>query len=81
MVPVRLDVETLFNRINVSKRGFIYYSEFVQAAINKSDFFKIIDLRFDFTYYDTDGEGFITVEDLQEIRARKGLDSDAEELL
>jgi len=66
------DVEALFNKVNVSKKGFIYFSEFVQAAINKSEHFSTIDFKFAFTYYDSDGDGFISAEDFKEAKSRKG---------
>ena len=56
----------------MGKGGFIYYSEFVQASLNMKEQFTESDLKYGFSYFDTDRDGLITASDLKEVNLRKG---------
>ena len=61
------DVEIIFGNIDGDNNGYIEYEEFVRAAIDKKSFIDENILRFAFRYFDKDGSGEITFDEIQEV--------------
>jgi calcium-dependent protein kinase len=67
---LKCEVENIFKRVDNDKSGFIEYQEFIRACINKEHILDETNLRFAFQFFDKDGSGQITVEELQEVFAQ-----------
>jgi len=61
------DVEQIFKNIDMDNNGYIEYEEFVRAAVSKERFINENVLRFAFRYFDKDGSGEITFDEIEEI--------------
>jgi calcium-dependent protein kinase len=63
------DVDKIFENLDVNNDLYIEYEEFIRAAIDKSIFLTESSLKFAFNFFDKNGRGEITVEDLCSIFA------------
>lgn len=61
------DVDIIFKNIDSDNNGYIEYEEFVRAAIDKKIFLTDKILRFAFRYFDKDGSGEISYEEIEEV--------------
>ena len=53
------------NEVDIDKNGYIEYSEFLAAAVNKEKAFSLTNLRLAFGYFDADKSGKISVDELK----------------
>ena len=61
------DVEQIFKNIDMDNNGYIEYEEFVRAAVSKERFINENVLKFAFRYFDKDGSGEITFDEIEEV--------------
>ena len=61
------DVHEIYKNLDMDNNGFIEYEEFVRAAVNKEKFINVNVLRFAFRYFDKDGSGEITIDEIEEV--------------
>jgi len=61
------EVDLIFNKLDNDKNGYIEYEEFVRASINKEIFVKEEILQFAFKFFDKDGSGEITIDELKAV--------------
>ena len=61
------DVEQIFKNIDMDNNGYVEYEEFVRAAVSKERFINENVLRFAFRYFDKDGSGEITFDEIEDI--------------
>ena len=61
------DVEQIYSNIDMDNNGYIEYEEFVRAAVSKERFINENVLRFAFRYFDKDGSGEITFDEIETI--------------
>lgn len=64
---LRNDVHLIYNNLDMDGNGYIEYEEFVRAAVNKEKFIRENVLRFAFRYFDKDGSGEITFDEIEEV--------------
>jgi calcium-dependent protein kinase len=60
-------VASIFKKLDMNNNGFIEYEEFVRAAVDKEIFITDNILYFAFKYFDKDGSGEITFDEIEEI--------------
>lgn len=65
-------IEDIFKQLDYSNSGVINYSQFLAAAVDKNIALKRANLEFAFNYYDIDGKGYITKNDIKEVFRRQG---------
>ena len=53
--------------IDMDNNGYIEYEEFVRAAVSKERFINENVLRFAFRYFDKDGSGEITFDEIEDV--------------
>ena len=61
------DVAIIFKNIDMDDNKYIEYEEFVRAAINKEKFLSENVLKFAFRYFDKDGSGEITFDEIESV--------------
>ena len=61
------DVSEIYKNLDMDNNGFIEYEEFVRAAVSKESFMNDTVLRFAFRYFDKDGSGEITFDEIEEL--------------
>jgi len=61
------DVDKIFRNIDSDNNGFIEFEEFVRGAIDKEKFLQEDTLKFAFQYFDKDGSGEITSEEIKKV--------------
>ena len=61
------DVANIFKNLDMDNNGYIEYEEFVRAAVSKERFLNENVLRFAFRYFDKDGSGEITFNEIEEV--------------
>ena len=61
------DVDEIFEEMDSNNNGYIEYEEFVRAAIDKTIFLTDNFLKFAFKYFDKDGSGEISYNEIAEI--------------
>ena len=61
------DVEQIYKNIDMDNNGYIEYEEFVRAAVSKERFLNENVLRFAFRYFDKDGSGEITFDEIEDV--------------
>lgn len=61
------DVEQIYNNLDMDNNGYIGYEEFVRAAVSKEYFVKDNVLRYAFRYFDKDGSGEITFDEIEQL--------------
>ena len=59
------DVEEIYKNLDMDNNGYIGYEEFVRAAVSKEYFVRDNVLRFAFRYFDKDGSGEITFDEIE----------------
>lgn len=64
--PAKEQSDIIFNKINTARSGYIEYGEFLRAVINPTKFTSKIFLQQAFSYFDSDRDGGISLEDLEE---------------
>ena len=58
-------MDDFINSIDVDKNGYIEYSEFLSAAINKENAYSQANLRMAFNHFDSDKSGKISIDELK----------------
>ena len=61
------DVAAIYKNLDMDNNGFIEYEEFVRAAVSKDKFLNDNVLRFAFRYFDKDGSGEITFDEIEDV--------------
>ena len=61
------DVDKIFKNLHNENSKYLEYEEFIRAAIDKSIFLTDKNLTFAFNYFDKEGKGEITIDDLVSI--------------
>ena len=61
------EIDKIFENLVVNGSIYLDYEEFVRAAIDKSIFLTEDSMKFAFNYFDKDGKGEITIDDLASI--------------
>ena len=61
------DVDMIFKNIDADNNGYIQLEEFIRAAVDKRNFLDEQCLRFAFRYFDKDGSGEITYNEIEEV--------------
>ena len=61
------DVAIIFKNIDMDDNKYIEYEEFVRGAVNKEKFLREEILRFAFRYFDKDGSGEITFDEIEAV--------------
>jgi len=61
------DVEEIFKKLDNDNNGYIEYEEFVRASIDKHIFVQEETLQFAFNFFDKDGSGQITTDELKAV--------------
>jgi calcium-dependent protein kinase len=61
------DVDQIYKNIDMDNNGYIEYEEFVRAAVSKERFINENVLRFAFRYFDKDGSGEITFDEIEAV--------------
>ena len=61
------EVDRMFLSVDADKSGFIEYEEFIRACINKETLLNDSYLKFAFSFFDKDGSGQITVNEIKEV--------------
>ena len=64
------DVDEIYKNLDMDNNGYIGYEEFVRASVSKDYFVKDNVLRFAFRYFDKDGSGEITFDEIEELFAQ-----------
>lgn len=65
------DVDGIFSHIDADNNGYIEYEEFVRAALDKDKFLTEDIMKFAFAYFDKDGSGEITLNEIKEVFSKK----------
>ena len=61
------DVRQIFKNLDMDNNKYIEYEEFVRAAVSKEKFMTDNVLRFAFRYFDKDGSGEITFDEIEQV--------------
>jgi len=61
------EVDSIFNKLDNDGNGYIEYEEFVRASINKNILTTEENLKFAFNFFDKDGSGEITIDELKSV--------------
>ena len=61
------DVAKIYKNIDMDNNGYIEYEEFVRAAVSKERFLSENILKYAFRYFDKDGSGEITFDEIEEV--------------
>jgi calcium-dependent protein kinase len=61
------DAEEIYKNIDMDNNGYIAYEEFVRAAVSKEKFLNENVLRYAFRYFDKDGSGEITFDEIEDV--------------
>ena len=64
------DVDEIYKNLDMDNNFYIGYEEFVRASVSKDYFVKDNVLRFAFRYFDKDGSGEITFDEIEELFAQ-----------
>ena len=70
------DVEQIYKNIDMDNNGYIEYEEFVRAAVSKEKFLNENVLRYAFRYFDKDGSGEITFDEIEDVFKQSITDKD-----
>lgn len=73
-------IEELKKCLDFDKDGKIKYTDFLLATINKNEALTEANVKFAFHHFDTDNNGFITLDNLVEAFHREGKGLEAEEI-
>lgn len=61
------EVDMIFENVDNDNNGYIEYEEYIRASINKKDLLTDEILRFTFKYFDKDGSGSITGDEIAQV--------------
>ena len=61
------DVDQIYKNIDMDNNAYIEYEEFVRAAVSKEKFLSENVLKYAFRYFDKDGSGEITFDEIEEV--------------
>lgn len=61
------EVDRIFALVDVDHSGEIDFSEFVTATVNKSNLLQEDKLKSAFRYYDKDGSGSISIDEIRDV--------------
>ena len=64
---LKKDVDIIFQNIDMDNNGYIEYEEFVRGAVSKERFINTKVIQFAFRYFDKDGSGEITFDEIEEV--------------
>jgi len=64
---LKQNVENIFSNIDTDHNGYIEYEEFIRAAIDKEYFLSNNFIKFAFNYFDRDGSGNITIDEVKNL--------------
>jgi len=64
---LKQDIDIIFKNIDMDNNGYIEYEEFVRGAISKEYFMDNRIIKFAFRYFDKDGSGKITYDEIEEV--------------
>ena len=70
------DVDQIYKNIDMDNNGYIEYEEFVRAAVSKEKFLNENVLRYAFRYFDKDGSGEITFDEIEDVFKQSITDKD-----
>jgi len=63
----QVDIEKMFDSVDIDKSGFIDYSEFVIASMNEKQLLTNEKLQAAFKMFDKDGSGLISSAEIKEV--------------
>jgi calcium-dependent protein kinase len=69
----KLEIDNIFDEIDSNHSGKIGYNEFIQAAVSKSALITDKKLMSAFSYFDKQGDGMISKDDLKEVFQSGGI--------
>jgi calcium-dependent protein kinase len=61
------DVSKIFKKLDMDNNKYIEYEEFVRAAVNKEKFLSENVLKYAFRYFDKDGNGIISFDEIETV--------------
>ena len=64
---LKKDVDIIFHNIDMDNNGYIEYEEFVRGAVSKERFINTKVIQFAFRYFDKDGSGEITFDEIEAV--------------
>ena len=64
---LKKDVDIIFHNIDMDNNGYIEYEEFVRGAVSKEHFMNTKVIEFAFRYFDKDGSGEITFDEIEAV--------------
>ena len=64
---LKKDIDDIFKNLDMDNDGYIGYEEFVRGAVEKEYFIQPNVLKFAFRYFDKDGDGQITFDEIEEL--------------
>ena len=64
---MKKDIDEIFKNLDMDNDGYIGYEEFVRGAVDKEYFIQPNVLKFAFRYFDKDGSGEITFNEIEEL--------------
>ena len=64
---LKQDIDIIFKNIDMANNGYIEYGEFVRGAVSKEYFMDNRIIKFAFRYFDKDGSGKITYDEIEEV--------------
>ena len=64
---LKKDVDIIFQNIDMDNNGYIEYEEFVRGAVSKERFINTKVIQFAFRYFDKDGSGEITFDEIEAV--------------
>jgi len=63
----KVDIEKMFDAVDIDRSGYIDYSEFVIASMNEKQLLTNEKLQSAFKMFDKDGSGLISAEEIKEV--------------
>jgi len=60
-------LKTFFLAVDADKNGYLEYEEFIRACVDKEKLLNNNNLRFAFNFFDKDGSGSITCDEIKEV--------------
>ena len=63
----KFEVDRIFERVDTDFTGFITFTEFVTATVNRKNLLQTEKLKAAFDFYDKDGNGSIDINELKQV--------------